>query len=108
MTENNPIIRMIGMRERSRPRHSSLSGIRTALGDSEELKPSITPIVMSHWQPVKSLLLGLPLRHELIHQRNEADIVSGFDQVNHLVNNDIFKTLPRFLGEIGIQTDCAS
>ena len=49
--------------------------------------------------------MRLPLRHELIHQRHEALVVRGFEQVNHLVNHDVFEAFPRLPCEIGIQSD---
>jgi 2-polyprenyl-6-methoxyphenol hydroxylase-like FAD-dependent oxidoreductase len=41
----------------------------------------------------------------LIHQRHEALVVRGFEQVNHLVNHNVFEAFPRLPGEIGIQSD---
>jgi hypothetical protein len=49
--------------------------------------------------------VGLPPRHELIHQRHKALVVRGFDQVSHLVDDDIFKAFPRLSSKIGIQSD---
>lgn len=47
----------------------------------------------------------LPLGYELIHQRYETTIVSRFEQVNHFMDDDIFKALGRLLREIGVQPD---
>jgi hypothetical protein len=46
-----------------------------------------------------------PRGHELVHQGNEAGVVSGFQQVPHFVYDDVFEALPRFAGEIGIEPD---
>ena len=38
---------------------------------------------MSHGEPIKTIAIKLPLRHELIHQRHKALVVRGFEQVKH-------------------------
>ena len=60
---------------------------------------------MPHWQSVEDVAVGLPLRHELIHQRHEALVVRAFEQVNHLMKDNVFEALPRLSGEISIQSD---
>jgi len=47
----------------------------------------------------------LPLAHELIHQRDEARVVRRFEEVRHLVNENVFEAFPRLSDEIGIQSD---
>lgn len=64
-------------------------------------------MIMSHGQSVQHIPAKLPLGHELIHQGHEAGIVRWFNQVNHFVNDYVFKTLPRLLGEVSIQANCA-
>ena len=51
--------------------------------------------------------MGLPLGHELIHQGHKARVVCRFEQMSHLVNNNVFEAFPRLSGEIGIQSDRA-
>jgi len=46
--------------------------------------------------------MRLPFGHELIHQRHKAGVVRRFEQVEHLVDDDIFKAFHRLSGEIGI------
>jgi hypothetical protein len=42
-------------------------------------------------QSVQGVAVGLPLGHELIHQGHETRVVRRFEQVNHLVNNNVFE-----------------
>ena len=60
---------------------------------------------MPHRQPVEDLPAGLPLGHEMVHQGDEAGVVGGFQQVDHLVNHDVFEALPGLLREIGVEAD---
>lgn len=48
--------------------------------------------------------MRLPFGHELIHQRHKARIVFRLEQVNHLMDDNIFKTFHRLSGEISIQS----
>jgi hypothetical protein len=68
---------------------------------------SVIPALVAHWQSVEDIAVGLPLGHELIHQGHKARIVSWFEQVNHLVDDNIFKTFQWLSGEIGIQSNGA-
>ena len=58
---------------------------------------------MMHGQPVQHFPVKLPLRHELIRQSHEAAIVSGFEEMNHLMNNDVFEAFARFLCKFGVE-----
>jgi len=62
---------------------------------------------MMHGQPVQHFPVKLPLRHELIHQSHEAAIVNGFEEMNHLMNNDVFEAFARFLRKFGVEPDAA-
>lgn len=53
---------------------------------------------MSHRQAVEELAGGLPLGHKMVHQGNEAGVVSGFEQVDQLVDHDVFEAFPGLLG----------
>ena len=68
---------------------------------------SVIPALMPHRQSIYDLAVGLPLGHELIHQGHEARVVRRFEQVDHLVNDDVFEAFPRLPGEVGIQSDRA-
>ena len=50
--------------------------------------------------------MQLPLRQEAIHQGDEPNVVRRLQQMNQLVNDKIFQTLARLLGEVGVQSDC--
>ena len=47
----------------------------------------------------------LPVRHEVVHVGLKNFVVSRFQNVNHLMNDDVFKAFSRFPGKVGIQTD---
>jgi hypothetical protein len=66
---------------------------------------SIIPALVAYRQSIECVAVGLPLRHELIHQRHKALVVRGFEQVKHLVNQNVFEAFLRLSGEIGIQSD---
>ena len=50
---------------------------------------------MPHGQTVQHLTAGLPPGQESIQQRNEARVVRGFQQVDQLVDHDVFEALDR-------------
>jgi len=52
---------------------------------------------MAHRQPIQLFSIVAPLRHQPIHQRDKAVIVGPFEQVRHLVNNDVFEAFGRLL-----------
>jgi hypothetical protein len=56
-----------------------------------------------HRQSVQELTVRLPLGQKLIHQSYEPRIVRWFEQMNHLVDDDIFKAFDRLSGEISIR-----
>ena len=49
---------------------------------------------MANWQPIELLPAYAPLWHESIHQGDEVGVVSRLQQVNHLVNDDVFEAFP--------------
>jgi hypothetical protein len=62
---------------------------------------------MSHRETVQCLTQHMPPGHEPIHQSEEMFVVRRLKQVNHLVDDNILKTILRFFSEVGIQSDCA-
>ena len=60
---------------------------------------------MPDGQAVDGLAVGLPLGHELVHERDEAGVVGRLQQVREFVDDDIFETLAGFLGEVGVEAD---
>ena len=62
---------------------------------------------MTYWQAVEDVTTELPLGHELIHQRHEAGVVGWLQQVDHLMDHDVFEALAGFLGEVGVEADGA-
>ena len=70
-------------------------------------RTSVIPILMPHRQAVQRFPVELPLRHEAVHQRDEAGVVGRLQQVHHLVNDDVFEALARLLGQVGVEPDAA-
>lgn len=60
---------------------------------------------MPHRQPVQLVPVKLPLRHEPFHEGHETVVVGMFDEVRHLMNEDVLETFKGFPGEVGIQAD---
>lgn len=50
---------------------------------------------MPYRQPIEDFPTRLPFRHELVHQRKETFVMCWFYQMNHLVNDNVFKALSR-------------
>jgi hypothetical protein len=53
---------------------------------------------MPHWQTVEHCSMELPFRHETIHERIETEIMTWFQQMNHFMNGNVFKTFGWFSG----------
>jgi len=68
---------------------------------------SIYPILMADRQPIQSVYIELPFRHKTIYQVPEAVVVGRFQQVGHLMYNDVLQALRRFFGKLGIEPDIA-
>ena len=56
-----------------------------------------------HRQAVKNLTVMLPFWHELIHQFNKVRAVRWFQQVDHLMRDNVIQAFPGLLGEFRIQ-----
>jgi len=69
------------------------------------VRVSVCPLLMSHWKAVESLPVKLPPGHESIHQCHKAVVVSGFEQMNHFVHDDVFQTFWRLLGQFGVKAN---
>jgi hypothetical protein len=76
-----------------------------ALASGINSHPSISPRLMPNRQLVQFVLMKPPRRHELVHQTDEAVVVRGLQQMNHLVHDDILQTFRWLLGQIGIEPD---
>ena len=63
------------------------------------------PLLMSHRQPVQCLATVFPVGHEAMHQLLKPFVMRWLQNVDHLVNDDVFKALRRPLGQVGIQPD---
>jgi hypothetical protein len=61
---------------------------------------SVIPALVPHRQSVEDVAVELPLRHELIHQCHKALVMRWFEQVDHLVDDNIFKTLVALSGHL--------
>jgi hypothetical protein len=62
---------------------------------------------MAHRKPIQLFPVVAPLRHQPVHQSNEAVVVGPFEQMHHLVNDDIFQAFGRFLGEVRVKANAA-
>lgn len=63
---------------------------------------------MSDWQLVQLIAAMLPAGQKPVHQRHEAAVVGGFQQVRQLMHQDILKALWRLLCEVCVETDKAA
>ena len=66
---------------------------------------SISPTLMPNWQAIESVPVELPFGHKAIHQGDEAAVVSGFQQVDHFMHDDVFQALARLFRQIGVEPD---
>src|ERR1017187_2500530 len=62
---------------------------------------------MADRKSIKSFPNGLPLRHERIHERDKALVVSWFNEVCHLMYYNVLKTFAWLLGEFGVEPNRA-
>ena len=60
---------------------------------------------MPNRQAVQPLPLILPLRHELIHQRNKTCVMRRLDKMHHLMHEYVFEAVFRLLGKFSIKPD---
>ena len=58
---------------------------------------SVAPILVGQKSTIEFISIGPPLRHQRVHEIFEASVVQAFDDVHHLVNNDVLQTLGSFL-----------
>ena len=59
---------------------------------------------MPNRQLIQRVLIEPPFRQKMVHQTNETVVVRGFQQVHHLMHDDIFQTFRRLFGQIGIES----
>ena len=83
---------------------------RSRHAENRGLSPpeSVVPALVPHRQAIEHVPVELPLGHESIHQRDEAGVVRRLQQVDHLVDDDVFEALARLLGEIGVEADACA
>jgi len=62
-----------------------------------DLGSSIVPRFMSEWSGVKLVSMQSPLRHDLIHDRDESVIVVTLQKMHQLVHDYVLQALGRFL-----------
>jgi len=72
-------------------------------GDLWFISCLIIPILVSYGEPIQNIAYGLPLGHETIHQSNKALVVRGFEQMHHLMNDNVFKAFLRLPCSQGIR-----
>ena len=57
----------------------------------------LIPILVSYWKLIQLLAIVLPVRHQIIHQCHEPFVVRWFQNVDHLMHDDVFKHSGGFL-----------
>jgi hypothetical protein len=62
---------------------------------------------MPNGQAVEDLTMELPLGQETVHEGDETGVVLGFQEMNHLVDDDVFEAFTGFFGQIGVEADGA-
>ena len=70
-----------------------------------DLGTSVSPILMPYRQPVQLASVEFPFGHEAVHERQEAGVVRGLQQVGHFVYHDVLQAFRRLFGEFGIEAD---
>src|SRR3990167_9494787 len=60
---------------------------------------------MPHRKTIQHIPIISPLRYKPVHERFEARIVPGFQQVEHLVHDDVFDALGWLPGQIRVEPD---
>src|SRR6266446_4266131 len=65
----------------------------------------IVPSHVSQRSGIQLFSNQAPVRKELVHQTRKVIVVTSFNQVDHLMHNDIFDALRRFLREFEVQPD---
>ena len=79
-----------------------LKGADTSIARAITSRQSVSPILVPDWQTVECFAVGLPFGHEAVHESNEAGVVRRFQQVDHLVNDDVFEAFWRLSSQIGV------
>ena len=64
---------------------------------------SVAPVLMPDRQAIERVLERTPLRHVLVHQRDEAGVVGGFEDVNQFVNDEVFEAFEGLFREVGVE-----
>ena len=72
---------------------------------SENYSTSIVPLLLPNRQAIEHLAMELPLGNESVHQRDEAGVVGRLQQMDQLVNDDVFEAFNRFLHKFRIEPD---
>lgn len=65
----------------------------------------VFPVFMSYRKAIQGVAVHAPARQEAVHQSEEAGVVRGLQEMDHFMHHDVFETLARFPGEIGIEPD---
>src|SRR5438093_8192850 len=68
---------------------------------------SVGPIRVTDGEAIQSLPTEFPLRHESVHERDEAGVVGRLQQMNQFVENNVFQTLGWLLGELSVEANRA-
>jgi hypothetical protein len=58
----------------------------------------INPVLMPKWQTIELFSQVLPVWQVQIHQRHKALVMRRLQQMDQLVDNDVFKGLRRLFG----------
>lgn len=77
-------------------------------GERFPVMGSVLPLFVANRQSVENITVVLPLGHKPIHELHEALVVGVFDEVRHLVDDDVFEAFPGLLCEIGVEANGAA
>jgi len=65
-------------------------------------------MLMRQGMPVKLVSVSPPLGHKTVHQANESVPVVALDKMNHLMQDNVFKTVLWFFCELRVKANSAS
>src|SRR5665213_886230 len=66
---------------------------------------SVLPVLMANWKCIQHLPIEPPIRHEAVHQDDETATMCRFDEMRHLMHDDVLKALFRLLCQFGVQSN---
>ena len=62
---------------------------------------------MPNRQTIQLIAIELQFRYKPIHQFHKPPVVSRFEQMHHLMHDDVFEALAGLFREFGVEADAA-